>query len=84
MKLTSCATLRALMEQKDVSYADLAAAAVVSKGFISHLARGRKSTCTPVVADRIARRLDVPLEVIFVPSSSASGGRRTPQRKAVA
>jgi transcriptional regulator with XRE-family HTH domain len=82
MKLTSRATLRALMAQKDVSLQDLGNAAGVSKGFVSHLTAGRKSTCTPRVADAIARRLDVPIELLFVPSVSTSSttfikGQRT-------
>lgn len=70
MKLISRDTLRALMAQKNVSLADLAASAGVSKGFISHLTAGRKKTMTPKVADAIARRLDVPIELLFVPSIS--------------
>ncbi|WP_198588245.1 helix-turn-helix transcriptional regulator [Geodermatophilus chilensis] len=75
MKLTSAATLRALMAQKGVSYQDMALAAGVSKGFISHLTAGRRNTMTPRVAERIARRLDVPLELLVVPSTSITGGR---------
>lgn len=81
MRLTSAATLRALMDQKDVSYADLAASAKVTKGFISHLARERRSTCTPKVADAIARRLDVPLPLLFVASTSTTGGRDTDEHR---
>jgi len=84
MRLISSATLRALMEQKDVSLADMARATERSKGFISHLTRGRKTTCSPEVADRIARRLDVHLELLFVPSMSSSDGRNVSQRKAAA
>lgn len=74
MRLTSAATLRALMQQKAVSYSDMALAAGRSKGFISHLTAGRKKTCTPQVAERIARRLDVPLAILFVPSTSTTNG----------
>jgi transcriptional regulator with XRE-family HTH domain len=70
MRLISTDTLRALMAQKGVSLQDLADAARVSKGFISHLTAGRKKTMTPRVADAIARRLDVPLTVLFMPSVS--------------
>lgn len=72
MRLTSRDTLRALMAQKDVSLQDLGNAAGVSKGFVSHLTAGRKTTCTPRVADAIARRLDIPLEILFMPSVSSS------------
>lgn len=71
MRLISKHALRLWMEQKDVSLQDLANSAEVSKGFISHLTAGRKSTMTPKVAVAIARRLDVPLETLFVPSISS-------------
>jgi transcriptional regulator with XRE-family HTH domain len=75
MRLRSSDTLRALMQQKGVSYQDMALAAGCSKGFVSHLAKERKTTCTPAVADRIARRLDVPLDLLFVASPSISKGQ---------
>lgn len=81
MRLISGGTLRALMEQKGVSYADMALAAGCSKGFVSHLAKGRKKTCTPAVAERIARRLDVPLTLLFVPSTSTTAGGSDQQSK---
>lgn len=85
MRLISPDTLRALMAQKRVSYADLAGAADVSKGFVSHLLSNppRKKTCKPATADKIARRLDVPLELLFVPSiSNAEGSDVKQQRRA--
>jgi transcriptional regulator with XRE-family HTH domain len=84
MRLTSGDTLRALMAQKDISYAEMADSADVSKGFISHLTAGRKKTCTPRVADRIARRLDVPLELLFVPSISSDAGAIVKQQRKAA
>jgi hypothetical protein len=35
---------------------------------IDHLVDGRKSSCTPKLAERIAEALDVPLPVLFVAS----------------
>jgi hypothetical protein len=84
MRLTSHETLRALMTQHDVSYTDLALAADVSKGFISHLVKERKKTCTPAVADRIARRLFVPLGVLFVASASISTSGSDKRQKVAA
>lgn len=84
MKLTSADTLRALMAQKDVSYSDLAASATVSKGFVSHLTSGRKNTCTPRVADAIARRLDIPLAVLFLPSVPTAEGQKPTRQKTAA
>lgn len=74
MKLTSADTLRALMAQRGLSYETLARYAGCSKSFVSHLTRGRKTTCTPALAERIAEALSVPLEILFVPSVSADGG----------
>lgn len=75
MKLRSPDTLRALMNQDDFSLARLARYADCSKGFISHLLMGRRSSCTPQLAQRIAEALHVPVEVLFEPRASPSGGR---------
>lgn len=75
MKLTSADTLRALMAQRGFSYERLARYSGVSKSFISHLTAGRKRTCLPSTAEHIAEALDVPLEILFVPSVSAGSGR---------
>lgn len=85
MKLTSQDTLRALIDQRGFSYERLARYAGCSKSFISHLAKGRKTTCTPRLAENIAEALDVPLTILFVPSESAVSGRSSNQsRKRVA
>jgi transcriptional regulator with XRE-family HTH domain len=84
MTLTSANALREIMIEKGLSYAELARAAGVSKGFISHLVKARRKTCTPLVAYRIVERLDVPLSDFFVPSvPTASSGPATLNRKAV-
>ena len=83
MKLTNPETLRELLQTKGLSYADLGRAAGVSRGFISHLTAGRKKTMTPIVALRIAERLDVPLSVLFQPSlPTSTSGFDTRNRKA--
>lgn len=74
MKLASTDTLRALMAQRGLSYETLARYAGCSKSFISHLTSGRKRTCTPQLADRIAEALAVPTTVLFVPLGSAASG----------
>ena len=87
MKLTSPDTLRALMAQRQFSYERLARYAGVSKSFISHLTSGRKSTCKPETAENIAEALDVPLAILFMPSTSAVSGssvRRAQSPMAVA
>lgn len=75
MKLTSPDTLRALMAQRGFSYDRLGRYAGCSKSFISHLASGRKRTCTAPLAERIAEALDVPLGLLFVEGESAARGR---------
>lgn len=69
MKLTSRDTLRALMAQKDFSRRRLARyCGLPGSGMIDHLIDGRKTSCTPQLAERIAEALDVPLPVLFVAS----------------
>lgn len=80
MRLRSADTLRALMEQDDFSLGRLARYADCSKGFISHLLAGRRASCTPELADRIAEALKVPTSVLFdervAPTGSVSDKRR--------
>lgn len=73
MRLRSPATLRALMGQYKFSLGRLARYADCSKGFISHLLSGRRSSCTPELASRIAEALNVPLEVLFDANVSPAG-----------
>lgn len=71
MKLASAELLRAFVgpeENKKTSGRRLARAAGCHPSFIDHLLAGRKSSCTPVMAQRIAEVLEVPVEVLFVPS----------------
>lgn len=77
MRLQSPDLLRSLMEdeRRNFSMARLARYAGCSKSFISHLTSGRKKTCTPELAERIAEALSVPVELLFVPSSSADSGQ---------
>lgn len=87
MKLTSADTLKALMAQRGLSMSRLARYAGCSKSFIAHLCVGRKSTCTPQLAQRIAEALEVPLEILFVLNESAAcvrNERRLAQREQVA
>lgn len=80
MRLQSADTLQALMAQRGFSLARLARYVGCSKGFISHLTAGRRRTCTPKVAERIAEALEVPLGILFVPSMSTSEGRTVSQK----
>lgn len=72
MRLRSRDTLKALMDQYDLSLKDLADFSACSKGFISHLLAGRRSSCTPELAERIARSLHVPVTVLFEPRASTT------------
>lgn len=82
MKLTNGKILRGLMDQRACSNADVARAAGCQRTFISALVNGRRSSCTPEKAERIAQFFQVPLEVLFVPRLSADSGQNA--RKKVA
>lgn len=84
MRLISEERLARQMHATGVSYQELADAARVSKGFISHLVKGRKKTCTPRVAEAIARRLGIDTEILFVPSISIDTGRSVVQQRRAA
>lgn len=82
MRITSAATLRALIEQRGMSLGTLARYAGCTKGMISHLTSGRRSSCTPELAARIAEALQVPLTLLFTPKSSSVTGRNAAGRAA--
>lgn len=85
MKLRSGATLRALMDQNGKSLRDVARYAERHWTFIGQLVREERSTCKPEVAERISDLLNVPLDVLFVASSSSAAVQpAVQQRKAAA
>lgn len=57
MELSSEHALRAWLDYRDMSYADLAGYVGCSKQFIGYLATGKKKTCTPALAERIEQVL---------------------------
>lgn len=67
-RLKSAATLAALMEQENFSHRTLAERVHCSHGFISHLTAGRRTSCTPELAARIAEALKVSPVVLFAPT----------------
>ena len=75
MQITHRATLRALAEQRGLSYAGLASKVGCTKQFIGHLAVGRKTGASNELAERIAEALSVPLDVLFVPDGSTDSGQ---------
>lgn len=82
MKLKSADTLRALMEQDQFSLARLARYAGCSKGFISHLLSGRRSSCTAELGEKIAEALGVPTTVLFEVRVSPTGTSNDKQQAA--
>lgn len=70
MRLQSPDTLKALMAQRHFSMERLARYSGCSKSMVSHLTSGRKTTCTPELAERIAEALEVPLAILFVPNGT--------------
>ena len=71
MKLKSAELLRAFVgpeETKKISGRKLARGAGCHPSFIDHLLQGRRTSCTPIMANRIAEILEVPLEVLFMPT----------------
>lgn len=63
------------MERENFSLDKLARYAGCSKGMISHLKTGRRTTCSPTLAANIAEALGVSVSLLFVPQVS------TPQRQ---
>lgn len=80
MRLTSGKILRGLMDTKRLSNEDVARHAEVGRTFISALVNERRTSCTPKVAERIAERLEVPLEMLFVPRQSAVSGHNVAEK----
>lgn len=84
MRLISGKVLRAFMDAKHLSNADIAMSAGVGRTFISALVNERRTSCTPLVAQRIAGRLEVPIEALFVEKRSAVSGRSNKNQKKAA
>lgn len=82
MKLRSGSLLREMMNTRKASNADVALAAGCGRTFISALVNGRRSSCTPKVAERIASYFQVPLELLFEPKMSAGSGRQINRKAA--
>lgn len=76
MRLLSAERLRAFVgtePDKKMSQRKLARYVDVDPSFINHLTSGRRRSCRPVTAVRIAEALDVPLAILFAPSLSSNG-----------
>lgn len=91
MKLTSREVLRAFVGDpmkdpaKKMSARRLARCAGVHPSFIDHLLSGRRVSCEPATAERIAEALGIPWSVLFVsnePTASRSAAKRQTGRVA--
>lgn len=68
MKLRTAEILRAFVgpgPEKKMSARRLARYAEVHPSFIDHLLAGRRRSCEPKTANRIAEALELPVEVLF-------------------
>ena len=87
MRLQSAELLRAFVgpeEDKKISQRTLARYAGVHPSFINHLTSGRRRSCSPVVAQRIADAIEVPRSVLFVPEVASGSSTTVKREKAVA
>ena len=84
MRLHSTERLRAFVgpePDKKISQRKLARYVGVHESFINHLTSGRRRSCTPVVATRIAEAIGVPLDILFVPALPNTGSSIASQKK---
>lgn len=81
MRLISGERLGRLINRKGLSYAQFAEQVPCSKSMIGHLVTETRRSCTPELAEKIARRLDTEIELLFVPSVSIDAGRSVQQQK---
>ena len=84
MKLRSADILLAYMDEKDFSIGQLARYAGCSRAFISHLRAGRKTSCTPQLAERIAEALDAPRVALFVENPPTVSSRSSTSQEPAA
>lgn len=84
MRLISGDRLRRLIKRKGLSYREFAEDVGCSKSMVGHLVTETRRSCPPELAERIARRLDTDLDVLFVPSVPIDSGRPVQQQRAVA
>lgn len=63
------------MQTKHFSLDRLARYAGCSKGMVSHLTSGRRTSCTPVLAENIAEALGMSVRSLFVPRVSTESAQ---------
>lgn len=75
MQLRDRGELIEQMQRRRFSLEKLARYAGCSKGMVSHLTSGRRTTCSPVLAAHIAEALEVSVTMLFVPKVSTAQGQ---------
>ncbi len=69
------------METKGFSLGRMARYAGCSKAMVSHLTSGRRTSCTPALAENIAEALGMSVRSLFVPRVSTQGVRNVSTNK---
>ena len=65
MELIDPDKFRTALRLRSLSYAQVATSAGCHRSFIGALVTGRKKSCTPEMAERIARAVGVPVRLLF-------------------
>lgn len=81
MQLKSAEYFKDTIRQRGLSYADVAEMAGCHKSMIGQLASGHRKSCSPDLADRIARCLGVLTGLLFDQRASATSGHRIPEER---
>ena len=69
VRLISSRRLAAAMVYRGMSVRELALKVGAHRATIGHLRSGKRDYCDPVVARRIARTLDCPIDEFFMPAA---------------
>lgn len=70
VRLISADQLQFWMRVRTISVRELAAKVGCSHSTVGHLRSGFRKTCSPEIANKIAKALECPIEALFVPTSS--------------
>ena len=85
MRLRNPDLLRAFLgdkkDGKKMSQRELADFVDCHPSMINHLTSGRAASCTPELAERIAKVLGVPLDVLFEARKASASSTRTARQK---
>lgn len=75
-RVRDAALLRQLLRSQGLTVRDAASEAGCSKSYVSALANGTRTACSPYLADRLARTLGVRVDVLFDPPASDLRGQK--------